>query len=268
MKFIVMHEALLSGLGVLVTRPEDQAENLCRLIETLGGKVLRFPVLEIVDLDDISDLLQIIDKLDECDIAVFISPNAVKKAANLIQSRRQWPTSVKIAAVGKASAKALDSLGLIADIFPPTRFNSEALLEMPEMQAVNGKKIIIFRGEGGRETLAETLKMRGAIVEYAECYRRVKPKTDVSQLLRHWARGEIDIVVTTSNEGLHNLYDMVGQLGRQWLIKSPLVVLSERAEELARNLGFKNQIIVAPQASDEAIINAITNWRLSTMEKT
>ena len=255
----------LQGINILVTRPKDQAENIATLIESEGGIPVRFPVLEIADIQDQSGLLQLIDKLDEYDIAIFISPNAVKKAANMVLSKRDWPESVKIAAVGKASAKALDSLGLIADIFPSTRFNSEALLELPELHDVEGKKIIIFRGEGGRETLAETLKTRGAAVEYAECYRRIKPKADVSQLLRHWARGEIDIVITTSNEGLHNLYDMVGQLGRQWLVKSPLVVLSERAKELASQLGFKGPVIVAEQASDEAIINAIKSWRLSAI---
>jgi len=254
-------EPVLSNVHVLVTRPEDQAENICQQLEAVGARPVRFPVLEIVDIEDSSHLLELIDNIENYDIAIFISPNAVKKSANLVQSRKRWPETVKIAAVGKASAKALDSLGLIADIFPSKRFNSEALLELPEMQDVRGKKIIIFRGEGGRETLAETLKARGAEVEYGECYRRRQPKADVSQLLRHWARGEINIVVTTSNEGLHNLYDMVGQLGRQWLIKSPLVVLSERAEELARQLGFKNQVIVTSQASDEAIINAIINWR-------
>ncbi|MDX1810410.1 MAG: uroporphyrinogen-III synthase, partial [Gammaproteobacteria bacterium] len=251
MKYMAEPELSLNNLHVLITRPEDQAENICQELESLGAKPIRFPVLEIVDIEDETGLNQIVDELDSYDIAVFISPNAVKKAANRVQSRRGWPESVKIAAVGKASAKALDSLGLIADIFPPKRFNSEALLELPEMRDVKDKKIVIFRGEGGRETLAETLKARGATVKYAECYRRRQPKADVSQLLRHWARGEVNIVVTTSNEGLHNLYDMVGQLGRQWLIKSPLVVLSERAKTLAGQLGFKNQVIVAPQASDE-----------------
>ncbi len=253
-------EQSLAGVHVLITRPKDQAQNLSSRIQELGGVPVCFPVLEIADLKNTETFFQVIENLDDFDIAIFISPNAVKKAINLIQSHRTWPKQIKIAAVGKASAKALDSLGLIADIFPSTRFNSEALLEMPEIQSVAGKKIIIFRGEGGRETLAETLKARGASVVYAECYRRQKPKADVSQLLRHWARGEIDIVVTTSNEGLHNLYDMVGQLGRQWLIKSPLVVLSNRAKALARQLGFKNQVIVAPRASDEAIVESIIKW--------
>ena len=251
----------LAGVGVLVTRPAHQANALCEAIENLGGSAIRFPVLQIDDVDDTSLLNQQIDSLDSYDIAIFISPNAVKKAVNLIQARKKWPNNVKIAAVGKTSAKALDSLGLIADIFPSRRFNSEALLSLEEMQDVSGKNIIIFRGEGGRELLAETLKSRGARVEYAECYKRSKPKADVSALLKHWARGEINIIITTSNEGLHNLYDMVGQLGRQWLIKTPMIVISDRGADLALQLGFKQRPIVSSQASDEAIVNALIEWQ-------
>jgi len=251
----------LSGVGVLVTRPEHQANELCQRIESLGGSTIRFPVLQIDDIDDTTHLHAQIEKLDTFDVAIFISPNAVKKAVNIIQSKKRWPKSVKIAAVGKTSAKALDSLGLIADIFPSKRFNSEALLSLQEMQNIAGKNIIIFRGEGGRELLAEKLKERGATVEYAECYKRSRPDTDVSALLRHWSRGEISIIVTTSNEGLHNLYDMVGQLGRQWLSKSPMIVISDRAADLAMQLGFKHRPIVSSQAGDEAILNALVEWQ-------
>jgi len=251
----------LKGVGVLVTRPEHQADELCNRIEALGGTSIRFPVLQIDDIKDQTQLNEQIDRLDMFDIAIFISPNAVNKAVNLIQARKKWPQGTKIAAVGKSSAKALDSLGLIADIFPSRRFNSEALLSLEEMQEMKGKNIIIFRGDGGRELLAETLKARGANVEYAECYKRSKPEADISALLRHWARGEINITVTTSNDSLHNLYDMVGQLGRQWLIKTPMIVVSERGAELATQLGFKIQPIISSQASDEAIIDALVEWR-------
>ncbi len=256
---------LLTGVGVLVTRPEHQANALCEQIEALGGSAVRFPVLQIDDIDDSTHLYQQIDKLDTFDIAIFISPNAVKKAVNVIQSQSQntqkWPENVKIAAVGKTSAKALKDLGLKAEIFPSKRFNSEALLSLGEMQELSGKSVIIFRGEGGRELLAETLKERGATVEYAECYKRSKPDADISTLLRHWSRGEINVIVTTSNEGLHNLYDMVGQLGRQWLAKSTMVVVSERGADLAMQLGFKKRPIVSAQASDEAIVQALVEWR-------
>lgn len=251
----------LAGVGVLVTRPAHQAEALCRLIEAAGGRPIQFPALEILDVDDTGPLLALIDRLDAFDIAIFISPNAVNKALNLIRGRRPLPPTLRLAAVGKGSAKALTANGLKPDIYPASRFDSEALLELPAMQDVSGKKIAIFRGDGGRELIAETLRNRGAEVEYAECYRRAAPKGDIGSLLKRWARGEVNIVTVTSTETLRNLFDMVGQLGRQWLQKAPVVVVSVRAAELARELGCKVEPIVASQASDEAILQAIESWR-------
>jgi len=253
--------ATLAGVGVLVTRPAHQAQGLCQLVEQAGGRPILFPALEILDIDDTGPLLALIDRLDEFDIAIFISPNAVSKALNLIRGRRPLPQHLQLAAVGKGSAKALTSNGLKPHIYPATRFDSEALLELPAMQDVNGKRIVIFRGDGGRELLAETLRERGAQVEYAECYRRATPKGDIGALLKRWARGEVHIVTVTSAETLRNLFDMVGQLGRQWLQKTPIVVVSARAAELARELGCKVEPIVASQASDEAILAAIESWR-------
>jgi uroporphyrinogen-III synthase len=254
----------LANLGVLVTRPAHQVQHLCELIEAAGGHALCFPVLEILDPHDPTPFLSIIDRLDAFDIAIFISANAVTKAMNGILARRalppHLPPHLKLATVGKGSARELERLGFHVDICPPKKFNSEALLELPELQEVAGKRIVIFRGEGGRELLADTLKARGAHVEYAEVYRRVQPDTDITELMRHWARGEIDLVVVTSNEGLRNLFDMVGKLGQQWLRNTPLIVISERTAELAKDLGFKHTPIIAEEASDEAVVSAIHQW--------
>ncbi len=247
----------LDKVGVLVTRPAHQAEHLCALIRAEGGRPICFAVLEIVDPEDLSPFHALVDRLDDFDIAVFISPNAVARALNGILARRRLPPHLKLATVGKGSARELERMGLEADLCPAGRFNSEALLELPAMQEVAGKHIVIFRGEGGRELLADTLAERGAVVEYAEVYRRVQPKADVGELLRHWARGEIQSVVVTSNEGLRNLFDMVGKLGQQWLRNTRLVVVSERAAALAQDLGFKRPAVVTREASDEAIVEAL-----------
>jgi len=250
----------LHNIGVLVTRPAHQAEPLCRLIEQHNGIAIRFPVLEIADIEDNQHLTSQIKRLDEFDIAIFISPNAVNKAIQRIKSIRDWPNKIKIAAVGKSSAKALDSLGLIVDIFPSLSFNSEALLELEPMLNVAGKSIIIFRGVGGREHLAETLTSRGANVEYAECYRRVKPQINASELIKRGKSGEIKIIICTSNEGLHNLYDLVGSEGRQWLTNTAIIVVSKRAAELARHLGFNSDVLISERANDDAILNSVLLW--------
>lgn len=251
----------LKGVRVLVTRPRDQADNLVRLIEARGGEAIRLPVIEIAEPQDTQALLTIIDRLNDFSLAIFISPNAVNRAMNLIHARGGWPPALRVACVGRGSARELKQFGIENVIVPPDRFDSEALLELPALQAVKGKRIVIFRGEGGREFLGDTLKSRGAEIEYAECYRRVRPDTDVTPLLRRGERGEIDIVSVTSVDGLHNLFNMVGETGQHWLIRSPIVVVSERMVEVCHQLGFITEPRLASPASDEAILEAIQAWR-------
>lgn len=251
----------LSGVRVLVTRPAHQAENLARLIEAAGGSAVRFPAVEIADPPDTARLRALIARLHEFDLAIFISPNAVNKALNLIKAEREWPANVAIASVGKGSAREIRHFGLEATLVPAGRFDSEALLALRALQQVSGKRIVIFRGEGGRELLGDTLAARGARVEYAECYRRVRPDADVTSLLHTWGRGGIDVVTLTSVEGLRNLFDLLGKLGQQWLVRTPVVVVSERLAQACHELGFKQAPVVAQAASDEAIVDALLAWR-------
>ena len=257
----VPEERGLENTAVLVTRPAAQAESLAALIELAGGEAVRFPVLEILDPVDSAALQRIVDRLDEFDMAIFISPNAVNKAMNVIRSRRPLPARLKLACVGRGSARELKHFGQEDVIAPTGRFDSEALLDLPALADIAGQRIVIFRGDGGREVLGETLQHRGASVEYAECYRRGKPQVDTTALLRRWARGGIDVVTVTSVQSLRNLYDLVGKLGQQWLVKTPIVVISDRMVATCRELGFKGEPLIAPEASDEAIVKTIRAWR-------
>lgn len=250
----------LHGITVAVTRPAHQAEAFCSLIEQAGGKALRFPVLEILDPEDGKALLELIDRLDTFDIAIFISPNAVNKALNFVHSRRRLPPTMQVAAIGRKSAKELERHGERVDIFPRQRFDSEALLEEPALQSVQGKRIVIFRGDGGREVLGDTLTARGAQVEYANAYRRGRPQTDNGPLMYHWSRGELHLIAVTSADSLRNLYDMVGKLGQMWLRTTPLVVGSERMLETSKELGFKTPPVVATDPSDESMLTAVLDW--------
>ncbi len=227
-----------------------------------GGEAIRFPVIEIAEPKDTQALLAVIDRLDQFGLAIFISPNAVNRAMNLILARRgAWPRNVRIACVGRGSARERKHFGAGNVIVPADRFDSEALLALPDLQQVAGNRIVIFRGEGGRELLGDTLKARGADIEYAECYRRARARADVTPLLHRWARGEIDIASLTSADGLHNLFDMLGPAGQPWLAQTPVIVVSTRMAEVCRELGFTTEPLVASQASDEAILEAIKTWR-------
>jgi len=252
----------LQGVRVLVTRPRDQAENLARLIESQGGEAIRFPVVEIAELQDTRKLRAIIDRLENFSLAIFISPNAVRRGMHLINSRRgALPPNLRVACVGSGSARELSRCGIGNVIVPGENFDSEALLELSELQRVEGRKIVIFRGEGGRELLGNTLKARGATVEYAECYRRVRPNADFTPVLHRWERGEVDIVCITSADGLRNLFAMSGKSGQPLLLQTPIIVVSPRQAKLCRELGFKNDVRIAARASDESMLDAIQAWQ-------
>lgn len=256
-KFTPVHD--LQGRYVVVTRPAHQADSLCELIETHGGHAIRFPVLKIEPKID-SEFSAIVRHLKEYDLAVFISPNAVRHAWPEIKAHGGKPAHLKVAAVGKATASALAQRGCTVDIFPQQQFNSEALLALPLLQNVRGNKVVIFRGEGGRELLAQTLKERGASVDYAQCYRRTRPNIDPQPLLEGWAKHKLDILTVTSGEGLENLVNMVGTAGVEKLKNTPLVVVSERMAESAKQLGFHSSILIAVKASDDEILNAVASW--------
>ncbi|HSD52577.1 MAG TPA: uroporphyrinogen-III synthase [Burkholderiales bacterium] len=241
-----MSTGRLAGRRIVVTRPAGQNEGLAALIRAAGGEPVVFPVLEILDLEDTRVLVAAIDRLDEYDLAVFISPNAVDKAMNVVRARREWPQRLRAATIGRASEKALARHG-VADVIAPTgRFDSEALLELPALAGVRGWRVVIFRGDGGRELLGDTLRARGATVDYVECYARARPNVDVGPLLKRWGRGEIDAVTVSSSEGLRNLYDMLGKLGQAWLKRTPLFAPHARIAENARALGCERVIETGP----------------------
>lgn len=248
----------LHGLRVLVTRPAHQAQMLCQLIEADGGKAVLLPTIEIADAIDQVALQTAIQALAENELAIFVSPNAVQKSVPIIQQYWQpWPAVVKVAAVGASSAQALRDNYLPVDFCPVKPFNSEGLLALSALQDVTNKRIIIFRGEGGRELLATTLRERGAKVREAIVYRRILPKllVDVALLEK-----TIDIIICTSNTGLQNLLTLVGESARPWLQNMPLLVISERMAILAKTLGFVKAPLIADNATDVAIMTTLISY--------
>ena len=247
----------LDGVGVLVTRAERQAGPLSRLIANHGGRPVRFPAMKICGPRDPGPVNAILDDLENFQIAIFISPNAVWFGLSLCD----LPTGIKIGAVGKGTALALEQAGLTVDIVPEERSDSEALLSTQELKAARGSRIVIFRGNGGRPMLGDILRQRGAEVVYAEAYRRVCPKMDATALIESWPR-EIQIVTATSIDLLNNLITMLGSDGLEHLRQTPLIVISERMCILARNIGCKH-IIFAEGAGDQKLLLAVSEWARS-----
>lgn len=250
-----MTEALpLAGLSIAVTRPREQAAQLAQRIEKLGGICIQFPLLEITPLADNQPLRDVAARLHEYQLAIFISPNAVRYGMQAIQHAGGLPAALQIATVGLSSAQALRDWDIGKVISPQQRFDSESLLALPELQQVKGMHVLIFRGDSGRELLGDTLKSRGAKVEYVACYRRSNPQQNVSALLA----ARPDALYVSSSEALSNLSGMPSPAEKKQLAALPLFVSHERIAAAAHKLGW--QQIVTVGAGDEALLSELAAW--------
>ena len=248
----------LRGRRIVVTRPAEQNQRLVELIRAEGGEAVVFPTIEIVGLGDSRAIEDAADRLETYDLAVFISPNAVDQAMSAIRARREWPRPLRAATIGRASADALRRHGVSNIVAPSERFDSEALLELAALADVAGWRIVIFRGEGGRELLGDTLRQHGAIVDYVECYRRQRPNVDSAPLAVALSRGEIDAVIATSSEGLRNFVELIGAAGEAHLKRTPLFVPHFRIAEVARSLGCERVVETLP--GDEGLAAGLARF--------
>ncbi len=246
----------LQGLGVLVTRPAGQADGLCEMIEKAHGRPLRFPAMEIVPVEKQQQAAEVLQQVNTTDVLIFVSVNAVEYAFPLLPD--EIPLKVQVAAIGAATAACLDEYGLSVSLVPDQQFDSEGLLAMDALGDMQNKKVIIVRGQGGRELLKETLEQRGAQVQYAEVYQRRIPQRNPANLLQNWAN-MVDVVTVTSSEVLDNLLQMLGEQGLDILAKTPLLVLSQRTADYAKSLGCR-RLMLAAQAGDRGILQALCEF--------
>jgi uroporphyrinogen-III synthase len=249
----------LRGKKILVTRPAGQAEHLCNLIEQEGGVPIRLPALDIQPVTDRSSIDAVRSRLDKYAIAIFVSRNAVTYALPFLQDRKNVLARLQLVASGPGTAEALQAAGLTPAIHGGPRGDSEALLDLAILreEAVRNRRVVIFRGTGGRELLADTLRARGAEVDYAEVYRRAQPNHERSLLDKVWLTDKPDLMVVTSSETLHNLFAILGPEHRVIMLDTPLVVIGARMAQTARELGFGRRPVIAAAASDEELLRAI-----------
>jgi uroporphyrinogen-III synthase len=236
----------LARRRILVTRPEPEATAFARLISAAGGEALRAPVLEIRELADLGPFHAVADRLESFDLAIFVSRNAVRRALALLEQRgKAWPARLRAAAIGQGSRAELEAHGFAGVIAPTEGFDSEALLALPALASIAGKRIVIFRGESGRKFLGESLAARGAQVEHAPCYRRAAPEAG-ARLRAAWAGGPVDAVTVSSAEALANLARMLQEVGLPRLGDIPLFVPHARVAASAPAAGARRAIVAGP----------------------
>ncbi len=248
----------LNGLNVLITRPAHQAGHLTQKIITLGAKALGFPTIEISRSEHCQETRQINKTIGQYDIALFVSQNAVQYAFQFIDHSK-WPEALKIGVIGKGSADCLQQFSLQSMAMPNQTYNSEGLLNSELLHHVKDKKIIIFRGQAGRNLLGDTLIERGADIDYCEVYHRGIPAVSSNEYA-HIFKNKPDIAIFTSSEGLLHAFKMLKPEHAKTILQTPWLLISERMKKTAYNLGHNSDIIIAQQASDDGIISSLKIW--------
>ena len=251
--------APLAGLGVLVTRPARQAGGFAQKLAALGARPIVFPAIAILPPEDPAPLARAHAALDAYSCVVFVSANAVEYGA---PDRSRWPPSLVALAPGQGTAEALAAAGIANVRIPATSFDSEGLLALPELASdrVRGRRVLVLRGQAGRELLGDTLAARGAIVDTVACYRRAKPASGVAGLAEAFREGRIDAVTITSSEGLENLWSLVDPDTRGRWLGLPTFAPHPRIAARARSLGLG---VVETAAGDAGLLAGLLEWAAS-----
>jgi uroporphyrinogen-III synthase len=247
----------LQGVGVLVTRPEQQAMPLCRMLNAEGADCHRLAAIEIKPLADRHQLGERLGLLEHYDLIVFVSANAVRFGAALLAQKRDLP----LAAVGPATLRALNQAGYRVSVLPDNGYDSEGLLAHPRLAHLAGRRVLIVKGTGGRDLLATSLLERGATVDYACVYER-RPATpsaaELDILASDFAPARVKVITATSLEIGTQLLSLATPALRRLFDQAHWLVPSDAG--LAEH-GLSAPRIVAASAEDQDLVSALLRWR-------
>jgi uroporphyrinogen-III synthase len=254
--------APLHGIGVLVTRPEQQATPLCGLLEAQGATTLRLPAIEIHPLPEACARL---GSLEGFDIIVFASANAVRHGAAALQHRR----GATLAAIGPATARALRERGHEVTLQPQGSYTSEALLASPMLEHLAGKRVLLIKGAKGRQVLDAELARRGARVAAIDVYRRVPVSpgaADLAAVQAEFVAGRLQVITATSLEVGKQLLAIVNDELRAQFQTAVWLVPGARVAAGLRDLGLNAPLLTAASAEDQDLVTALVRWRSSESE--
>lgn len=251
-----MTENALKNMTVLVTRPEHQAEPFCDLVTNAGGTAIRFPVIEIKEIPLSEEARQFLQQDTDC--MIFISANAVRLGVAAIRAAAsERLEQSRVMAIGKATARQLEAEGITPDLVPPSPYNSEALLALPEMQNITDRKYTVVKGMGGRTYLMDQLRQRGGQVNEIDIYVRVKPDIN-NAVLNKFRQSERAVVSITSVKGLHYLFELAPVEQVDWLKQQvEFLVPGDRVADAVRDLHVKHSPIIAENATDTVMFERL-----------
>lgn len=229
----------LKGLRILNTRPREQAHILSQQIRDAGGVVIELPTIEIQAqhtwLEQLPDLTQVQQ-------AIFTSANAVEHCFKYLNN---WPSTIQVIAIGQGTAKALTHYHIPIHATPQIA-DSEHLLRLPSLSHPQNQTILLFKGEGGRGLIEETLHAQGADLISLCVYKRILPQINPKFIKSIWHDDLVDIILLTSEQSMHHLFMLFAKEAHPWLRQKPCLVLSKRLAQAANSLGIKTILLSSP----------------------
>jgi uroporphyrinogen-III synthase len=235
---------------------------LCRLLESYGATTLRLPALEIRPLKDRRVMAEQLGVLENFDVILFTSANAVRFGVSFLDQKRD----LTLAAIGSATSRALNQAGYRVAIQPGDSFDSEGLLSHSRLEHVAGHRILIIKGTHGRDLLQQELTRRGATVVCAEVYERVPANISAAALeavQERFAAGEMQVITATSLAIGASLLELATPPLRSEFERVHWLVPGERVASGLRELGLKAPLLHADSAEDQDLAAALIRWRSS-----
>jgi len=233
---------------LLITRFSPKAELLALELNKVGCFSIAQPLLRIEALEDALTTEKFVNGY--YDVVIAVSGNAVECTKRLIN--KEWPKATYIA-VGVSTQALLNDVIENEALVPEDSADSEGLLNLELLQSIQGKRILILRGQGGRDLLDKTLAARGAEVTFLESYKRVKLDLNGIELVNNWQQASINGAIISSTEILNQLFTLVPNKYKDWLSKLILYVPSGRVAEQASLLGAR-QVVILPSLRTERIV--------------
>jgi uroporphyrinogen III methyltransferase/synthase len=240
-----MNRKSLSGKRILITRAREQSGDFATQLEKLGAEVIEFPTIEIVPPLHWGDVDRAMDQLKAYDWIIFTSANGVTFFWQRAKERGKTlrpPSSLKVCAIGPATARRLKKMGVFVHAIPK-EFIAESILEGFKKMTIQGKRILLARAKKARDVLPKGLKKLGAEVDVVAVYRTIRPRGGSKRLKRLLAEGEIDVIAFTSSSTVNHFAELLKKEDLKRLLKGiAIACIGPVTARTAKEWGLKVRI--------------------------
>lgn len=244
-------------MAVLVTRPDERGKQLVEMLQQAGIVALHLPLFTLEAGSELIQLPTKLTQLNAADYVFLVSKSAVDFADKTLKDTGfHWREDLHFFTVGHRTAQHFSCQSERNVRYPITMENSEGLLALPEMRNLQGKQILVLRGNGGRDYFREQAELRGASVEYVECYRREPIAYNAEEQTDICKRSGVQTIVATSLDIVQALLDFVPESEQVWLKSCTLVTVSTRIADVAKKAGWA-QVVISPKADNATLLNTL-----------